>query len=245
MRIFIPMWLLILAVIPIESWLTGRFEPVTIVANVVGFGWARPFCVLGHLWYITMLMLLYSGFIVFSNFRLDIIKWPGWIGALALLLAVTYVMQDYLTTFSKAGPALFLFFGALMFAKGDEVIKKAKRHNKLVVVFAFAMLCVSMYVYLLGWHDSHKALAVTSFIMAGTGSFVAMYSCMNVTKEYKVIAWLAGLSYEIYLVHMPIIPLTAFIADNPFFRLFVGIVFTIILAVALNVLSKKIVIKLR
>lgn len=241
LRIYIPMWILILAVVPIEWWLLGRFEPTIIIANAVGAGWARPFGISGHLWYITMMMMLYVGFIIFSHFRLDKIRWYVWVSVLALFLVGYYALQDKLTTFSKAGPLLFIYFGALMFAKGNELMEFAKKNKSIVLISAIIVLSLSMYVYILGWHDTHKAMAVVSFVLAGFLSFVTMYSYMNITKGNKLMNWLSSISYEVYLVHMPIIPLTGLVAKNPYLHLSIGLVLTIILAVGLNRIVNRIV----
>lgn len=240
LRIYVPMWILILAVIPLEWWLAGRLEPTTIVANAVGAGWAKPFGISGHLWYITMMMILYVGFIIFSRIRLDRIKWYWWTVVFGVILIGYYVLQGKLTTFSKAAPLMFLFFGCLMFAKVNDIIEYAKKYKVVVVTTTLALLALSMYVFILGWYDTHKAWATASAIISGFWEFLALYVCLNIKKDYRAIKWLAGISYEIYLVHLPIIPLVGLLFDNPWLVLLAGNALTIVLAVGLNKLSGNI-----
>lgn len=147
-RIFIPLWILILAVIPLECFITNRFEFQTILFNVIGLGWAKPFGIAGHLWYITMLMILYFSFIVFSHFRLDKVK-PFWWVIVFTLFGVSYLYgQNYLTTFSKAGPLLFIYFGALLFSKGKDIINWAEMHKANIIVIALTTTGISLYIYI-------------------------------------------------------------------------------------------------
>lgn len=128
-----------------------------------------------------------------------------------------------------------------MFAKGNELVTIAKRHKVFVGCVAVVLFSQSMYVYILGWHDTHKAVAVVSFILAGFASFIAMYSCINITTENRVVKWLSGISYEIYLTHMPIIPISGMVFSNPWMRICLGIVLTIVFAIVLNKVSNKII----
>lgn len=128
-----------------------------------------------------------------------------------------------------------------MFAKGNDIIECAKSYKVVIVVLAMLLLSISMYVFILGWHDTHKAWATASAIISGFLEFLALYVCLNIKKENKAIKWLSGISYEIYLVHLPIIPLVGIVFDNPWVVLLVGNVLTIVIAVGLNMLSGKII----
>lgn len=52
LRIYIPLWLTVPVVIGIEYLIYHSFDVKTIVFNIVGLGWAKPFGTGGHLWYI-------------------------------------------------------------------------------------------------------------------------------------------------------------------------------------------------
>lgn len=239
-RIFIPLWILILMTIPLEYLLTGRLELQTIAFNVVGLGWVRLFGISGHLWYITMLMMLYLCFVVISYIRLDKIKWCWWMLALVLLLIGYVYGQTYLTTYSKAGPPLFLFTGVLVFAKGNELMTFAKHHRKVLLILALIMMGASLYVYQLGWNESHKAMAIGSAISAGFFVFMALFANLNVTKGDRKLIWLSGISYEIYLVHQPLIEVCNAYISNKCLMLLVWIVVTFLFAILLNKVSSMV-----
>lgn len=234
LRIFIPLWMTILLVMPFEYALTGNFNPFTIVMNVVGLGWVRPFGIAGHLWYITMLMFLYICFVGISRIRLDKISGIWWMSAFVVMIVAYVVLQGKLTTYSKAGPPLFMFFSVMMFAKGKEVMEWAKRYKFLVLLLAIAFVSGSQYIYQLGWHDTHKAMAIGSFICAGFLSFLALNSWMNVSKPNKMMTWLAGISYEIYLVHVPLLGICIHYFKSTILWAPIWIVVSVISAIVLN-----------
>ena len=159
-------------------------------------------------------MILYVCFLVISRLRLDRIKWQWWFGMFAFLTIAYIGLQSKITTYSKAGPPLFTFIGVLMFAKGRGVLELTKRYKWLAVTSAVCMVSLSQYVYQLGWHDSHKAMAIGSFIVASFLSFLALNSILNISKPNNVISWVAGVSYEIYQVHAPLISICGYFVKD-------------------------------
>lgn len=234
LRIYLPMWIVILFVISIEYYSTGRFEAQIIFFNSIGLGWAKPFGISGHLWYITMLMILYICFVAFSYCRLDKIKWHVWFIAFIVLIANYFVFEDHITTFSKAEPPIIILSSALIFAKGNEILDVAKRYKMSFVLVTIVMVTCSFYVYIAGWHYSHKALATLSSALSGLLVFFFLYACLNVTKGNNVIKWLSGISYEVYLVHLPLMPVCDWLVGNELLKVILWLSLTIILAVLLN-----------
>lgn len=238
-RIFIPVWITILITIPLEYLFVDRFEPITILFNVVGFGWAKPFGISGHLWFVTMLVIIYIAFVLLSYIRLDKMKLWGWSVVFVGLTICYALLAHRLTTFSKAGPMLFLYFGALMFCKGKVITCWCKEHKAITVWSALLSLSISLYLYILGWHDTNKAWAVYSFIVAGFLTFLALYAVLNIKRKNRIISWLSGISYEVYLIHMPIIPLAGCMTDNIYIKLVLCLIMTLVVAVSINKISAK------
>lgn len=160
--------------------------------------------------------------------------------ALVLLLIGYVYGQTYLTTYSKAGPPLFLFTGVLVFAKGNELMTFAKHHRKVLLILALIMMGASLYVYQLGWNESHKAMAIGSAISAGFFVFMALFANLNVTKGDRKLIWLSGISYEIYLVHQPLIEVCNAYISNKCLMLLVWIVVTFLFAILLNKVSSMV-----
>lgn len=233
-RIFIPVWILIVFTIPLEYVFKERFELLTILFNIIGFGWVRPFGVSGHLWYITMLMMMYITFVLVSRLRLDRIKLHLWLVGMAGLLTVYLLMQNKLTTYSKCGPIMFLFVGTMVFAKGNDIMQKVRRHKHFVLLVALLALTASQFIYYLGWNDTHKALAVASAIIAGCLVFWSTFASIDVKKENLHIKWIAGISYEIYLVHQPLLDVLNVCIANKWLMTIAWLIATLISAIILN-----------
>ena len=98
-------------------------------------------------------------------------------------------------------------------------------------------------MYQLGWHDSHKAMAIGSFIVAGFLSFLALNSILNISKPNNVISWVAGVSYEIYLVHAPLISICGYFVKDKIIMTPIWIIASLLCAVVLNKISNKIISK--
>lgn len=233
-RIFIPVWILIAFTIPLEYVFKGRFELQTILFNIIGLGWVRPFGVSGHLWYITMLMMLYVAFVLVSRVRLDKMRLRWWLMGIAALLAAYLLMQNRLTTYSKCGPPMFLLVGTMVFARGCNIMVFAQRHKAVVSLIALLTLVLSQYLYHLGWNDSHKALAVASAIVAGFLVFWSMFASMNIKSENLWIKWIASVSYEIYLVHQPLLDVLNVCIANRWLMTVAWLTATLISAILLN-----------
>lgn len=238
-RIFIPVWITILITIPLEYLIVDRFEPMTILFNVIGLGWAKPFGISGHLWFVTMLVIIYFAFVLLSYFRLDKMRLWGWSVVFVCLTLCHALLADRLTTYSKAGPMLFLYFAALMFCKGEVITCWCKKHKYIPVLCAFISLSISIYIYIQGWHYTNKAWAVYSFIVAGFLTFWALYAYLDIKRKNRTISWLAGISYEVYLIHMPIMPLAGCMTDNIYFKLVLCLLMTFVAAVGINKISAK------
>lgn len=243
-KIFIPLWLTLFFVIPFEYILADKFVPSTIICNVFGLGWARPFDISGHLWYITMVMMLYVVFIAISRIRLDKIKGRWWASAFVFIALAFCLCSNHITTYSKAGPPLYIFLSAMLFAKGDKFLQIVKKDKLVFLAASIVSLAVSLYVYQLGWHDTHKAMAVGSFILAGFFVFLTLNSFLDIKREYKLISWLAGISYEVYLVHVPILAICCHYINDIAIGTPIWLGATLLTALAVNKSSNYIVSKI-
>lgn len=233
---------MILAIIPIEYFWVNSFDVKTIIFNVFGLGWAKPFGAGGHLWYITMMMILYVAFIVFSRFRLD--KWPMWIwfAILGGLVLLYWLYPSPFMTYSHAGPPLFLWVACLLFYKGTVMIKLVTRH-RVVSLFISTTLAVGswlLYVMVPDWHDAYKQWATLTTCLVGFMAFVVLMSIIQPRRESKLIKYLAGISYEYYLVHLPLLPVMASLIHDKWLSIPVWLLASWLSALAIQFISNLI-----
>lgn len=242
-RIYIPLWIVVLAIVPIEYYCYHQFDIETIVYNLLGLGWAKPFGAGGHLWYITMMMVLYMAFILFSRMRLD--KYPlwGWLLVLCGIILLYSVFPQYFMTYSHAGPLMFLWGAGLFFYKGEEVLSLVSRHKFVALTISTALAVSSWLLYVLvpNWHDAYKPWATITTCLVGFMAFVVLMSIINPHKENAAIKHLAGVSYEYYLLHLPLLPVVALMVPNKWLSLAVLLVMAWFLSLLLQYASNMII----
>lgn len=245
LRIFIPLWVVILFTIPLEWLFNGRLEWDTILINIVGLGWARPFGISGHLWYITMLMILYFAFLGASRVRLDKVRWQWWALTFAALFAAYYAGRHVLTGDSKTLPLMVLFFGTLIFAKCNTLTAFARQWRWLVFMSAIVMIMATQVAFELEWQITCKAMSASVLCVSSFVTFFTIYSNVKVTRESKVVKHMSDLSYEVYLVHNPLLILCVNWIPDRFVSTITWVVLTVVCAKLLHGASDMIYKRIR
>ena len=240
-RIYIPLWLTIIAILPIELLIKGEIDYNCLAYNLLGLGWAYPLRVAGHLWYITLMMLLYLAFFFFSKWRFDKKKISVWSVLYISLILVAVFKEGLFTTFSRVAPLLALIFSSLLFYKVKECVEIALNHKSTVWLLTFSVTLLSYMFYLSGWHESHKAWATISSFSSGLLIFICMITFCKLQKRGKLLQHLSNLSYEIYLVHLPLLPLINYLLGGNRNSMFVPLWLfaTYISALTIHVLANK------
>lgn len=239
LRIYIPLWLTLPIVILIEYLTRLTFDAKTIIFNVVGLGWFKPFGIGGHLWYLTLMMFLYIVFVVFSRIRLDRLHMGYWLAGYVMLVAIYFGGEKYFLTFSSVAPVITVFFASLLFYKGEELANYCSKWSMALMVITVVSLALSWWMYVQGWHDTHKAIATISSFSAGFALFMSLLTFIRETKESRVIKHFADISYEVYLIHAPLIPLTAFAlkqlgCNSPLLMISVWLLLTWLLSIGVH-----------
>lgn len=210
MRIFIPLWFTLPIVIIVENLIRHTIDAKTIVFNVVGLGWFKPFGVAGHLWYITLMLFLYLMFVVFSRLRLDKLNLYYWLAGYVVLTLLYTFGGKYFATFSAVAPVITTFFASLLFYKGKELTEYCRKHTAILIMTTLSTLLLSWWMYLQGWHDTHKAIATFSSFSAGFTLFMSLLTLIKATIDSWIIKHFADISYEVYLIHLPLLPLASY-----------------------------------
>lgn len=210
LRIYIPLWLTLPIVLLVEYLICHTIDTKTIIFNVIGLGWFKPFGVAGHLWYITLMMFLYLVFVVFSRLRLDKLPLWCWLVGYVVLTALYAFGGKHFSTFSAVAPVITVFLASLLFYKGEELTNFCRKWSCGLMALTLVVLALSWWMYVQGWHDTHKAIATFSSFSAGFALFMSLLTFISATKESRVIKHFSDISYEVYLIHAPLIPLIFF-----------------------------------
>jgi len=121
LRIYLPLWLIFPLLILTERLLGNNLNTETVLMNLFGLGWVKPFTFGGHLWYITLMMFLYIAFIVFSYWRFDKFRLWYWSFVYLVLGCMDLFGESLFSTFSRVAPVLALFFTSILFFKGEDM----------------------------------------------------------------------------------------------------------------------------
>lgn len=244
LRIYLPLWLMLPMVIGIEYLIRHTLDMKTVLFNVVGLGWAKPFCIAGHLWYITLMMFLYIVFLIFSRIRLDRLRIIYWLIGYVALLAIYVLGESHFATFSSVAPVITVFFASLLFFKGDELMELCHRRPKSLLIVTISTLVLSWWMYAQGWHYTHKAVATFSSFSAGLTLFVSLLSLIKSPKRGRVVNHFSDISYEVYLVHLPLLPFTKLLLnqtgmENWLLILTIWLMLTYISALVVHIVAQR------
>lgn len=226
LRIFIPLWLTLLLAIPLEIYANHEITMKMVFLNFLGLGWFCPFMWQGHLWYITMTLIMYVSFLFISYIRFD--KLSIWIYAIAYLclsiIIISFPQQFNSTT--KSIIPLTLIYSTMMFSSGNNVLKYCKQNRMMLTLITIILLCISFYLFI--WHHNlHKGILVIFYLM--TGLFICL-TCMvyiNIKVQNKIINWLSMRSYEIYLIHQTAMCFVFMLTGKGFLNILFGILLII------------------
>lgn len=234
LRIYLPLWLSLLLAFPIDWYVKGELDTTTLAANIVGLNWLRPLQTGGHLWYITMLLVLYVCFVVSSRLKLERWAMRAFVIALLVVVGLMAVIEQRIGSVSKALPLIAVSLAALMFYKGREACSWAGNHRSMSWVATTVLLIGALSLFYIGWWEAHKAMVIVAYTIAGFALFVTIAGCLKVDSISPVTSHFANISYEIYLVHLPIIELLLRMIDNKITILVLWLVLTYIGAYAIR-----------
>lgn len=247
LRIYIPLWLTLPLVVAVEYLILHTIDLKTLLFNIVGLGWARPFGMGGHLWYITLMMFLYLVFVVFSRLRLDKYRLTYWLVGYVALLAVYVLGEKHFRTFSSVAPVITVFLAGLLFFKSGNLMRLCLRWTKTVLFVTIFALFLSWWMYVLGWHDTHKAIATFSSFSAGFALFVSLLALVESSHNSRAVTHLADISYEVYLVHLPLLPLNSYVlkmvgyGNNWGLVIITWLVLTYVCAIGIHKVAQRII----
>lgn len=111
----------------------------------------------------------------------------------------------------------------------------------LVTIIALAL---SWYMYAIGWHNTHKAVATFSSFSAGFALFVCLLTLIKTSKEERDVKHFSNISYGIYLVHLPLLPFAKFLLkqmgmDSGLIVLALWLLLTYIAALGVHLVTQR------
>lgn len=243
MKIYIPLWVALVFIIALELYAHNPIDVKIVVFNFLGLSWIMPFVWGGHLWYITMIIILYVEFLVLSYIRTDKIPLSLWFITFVGLSITILCLPNVFNTVSKAIVPYAIFFAAMFFAVGDKLLALCGKYK--ILIFLCAIVCSggTLSLYCDGVFQSLKGVATVLSFISGVLLFLALATVFkNMRCKSKIIGLLSGISYEVYLIHMTAIMFVKVLLPDCCSILFycLSIVLILISALLLHILCVRI-----
>lgn len=198
--IFLSIWLVIQIFILKED-----VSPIKVIMNFLGGCWFAKLPSIGHLWFITMVIICYIMYVTVANNKLQIgVKLRDMGGHFWIVLLCSSMMIELAMDSVNIPGYLFvvLFYSLFFFIKASKVIKYA---NDIPLSRLLLLLVVSNSIALvLSYHqDLFLALSFYRFAscLAGFSWLLLMLRLNKKFKYDKALLFISSYSYELFLVH--------------------------------------------
>lgn len=240
-RIYIPLWVALFFIIALEWYVHHPLDVQMVVFNFLGLSWARPFTWAGHLWYITMIVILYTAFLLLSRMRLDRIPVWLWLLFFIALSVMMICMPNMFNSVSKVTIPHTLFFAAMVFSVGDKLLRFCVEHKLQIGLITVTFFFGTWYLHLGGLYHTFKGIATVLNSTTGILLYYAMASIIR-SNGTAIIGWLSGISYELYLIHLTAIMFVRVLLPDypPLLFYSLSLIVVLISSALLHIVSEKI-----
>lgn len=230
-----PVWLFLIILIILYLLFGIRFSWFDAVLNFLFLGYLGELPGNGHLWFLTVLMACYAEFLLLLKLKVKGSAVPWAILAVSVVLVL---VGEWMGIPSGAFFTIGLY--GFVFLKSGWFLQKSKSMKwwMAVVILLFNAAC--FFVEYKGLFEMSRSL---HFLLSGFCGFSLFSLMLRVLpdKSNKVVAYLGGISFEVYIVHHtlcagPFINVTLW----PFGH-FVNFVILVVLSVVLAAVLKTVV----
>lgn len=212
-----------------------------IISHFIYLPWFDRIGGYGHLWFITMIVLCYIGCVIIT--RIPQCKLSGKTMALIFLVSICL---DYLVT-SKGLPGYifpYLIGYIAVFKYSSTILNVVRRLNNIVNIIQFSIITLLnigiFYYYKL---NPYGFCSYILGIIQAISIFCLIYRTCKNLSESKLIVFLSGISFEIYLVHEFFLGQYSIykLINNHILSLSIFITLSIVAGYILNIISKTII----
>lgn len=206
-RLAASLWPFLLVVIGLYYLVGFEVPPAKIALNFSGLCWFGKIDGIGHLWFVTMIIICYIAFVAIANY-LSLSKRASAGGKMWWLLLFVFIVLEQMTDMVHQPGYLFLvlFYSCFLFCNADKFMHWYGN------IKGWSFWIIAIIVNVLGITISYIGLdfmggeLINRWISAASG-FTWLVLLLNVGDKIKVGKWMlfiSGISYEIYLVHHPL-----------------------------------------
>lgn len=225
-------------------WLVDvKFNIEDILMNFAFLSWFDKQPAIGHLWFITMIMTCYVMFVILSQKRYYINSYT-WVIIFIFCIGANYFAE---TQNLPAGYSLlYLAISCFLFLNASRFINFIEQISFKIYIPIF--LIINIFTITLFLNNSYSNAATISYFLGcicGITWMIILLKAGPLIKNRGVYIYLSSISYEIYLVHHPLChSINGYsvknITQNPYLAFIIIASTTLIIAILLNTISKKI-----
>lgn len=182
----------------------GEISLRHIISHFAYLPWFDKIHGYGHLWFITMIIFCYLGCYALSKVysRLNLkIKNVLLLGLLLGSFGLDYLCKRY----NLPGYLFPYLIGYLfVFCNANKIIKLIKLIKLPYSILQFVIIIsAGLFLFFNNYFNILSNNILTHFIgiLCAISTFVFLFNTIQGRKESKVVVWLSGISFEIYLVH--------------------------------------------
>lgn len=200
-RLFASLWPFLIAVLTIYTCIGVEYSPLRAAMNFVGLSWFAKLPNIGHLWFVTMIILCYIMYVVCA--KIQIISKLNWLYGGGILLVISMILECYVDYIGLPGYLfMVLFYSLWFFGNAGRFINWVKTIPTLWLWLGF-MVCNTAALALCYHCGFTLGISAQRFAcyLSGLSWLVVFLRYGTHAKPYGWLMFLSGTSYEIYLVH--------------------------------------------
>lgn len=165
-KLAIPLYIFLIVYCSVAFCAGLTYSWVSVVLNFLFLGWFSKIDNIGHLWFITMIMISYFQFIVMSKCQLNIGVVKG-----VLILSFAFLLQFLLDSMHLPGYMFIIMaMNAVIFYNADRILKMSFKIPWAVII----LVCVMSYsicVYFLSIGGFEKYRTIVIFLLFVVSAF--------------------------------------------------------------------------
>ncbi len=170
-----------------------------IVSHLLFLPWFDKLPGFEHLWFMTMIAICYVGIYILSKLKHIDVGWKSYVVTTVIVCAIHALLQK------KGLPGqiiLYLWLFVLCFYHSTDIKSWCERRESTIMRIIYVIIIMAIAaLFCLGLYDKYRLLAEWFGVLAAVLTAIIILSTCRNTKSNQIITFVAGNSFELYLVH--------------------------------------------
>lgn len=228
LRIVPDLWLFLTAYLIVALACGMQMPPKSVAMNFAMLGWFAKLPHIGHLWFVTMIMMCYAMFFLLNRFRHSSI-------AKIIFTVVCVTGQVALEKIGMPGYMfLILLVCGFVYLYAQRVVAYMSDCQQYIYIYIIALAVNGLFLWMLYRNVvsiGHLPYYYISCV-CGILAIVSLFAAFRNVKIGKIVLLISALSYQLYLVHHPLCNLSIYkpVVEKPYLAVILVYVLSFVLA---------------